>query len=190
MRRTAFILLLLLSLVLTGCGGSSEETTGGTGSGGQVSGATAAPSGGTASGATDCPTEATRRFAKTRFVADVGGAAFLIRRYVYQPYQAGTFQRGAPGRRRALLKAAAASAASAKLLSNASENAKADPVLCRNLAGPLASLTRTLEGLRGSLTTGRFDPALVGGLGGAVSGLLESSGDAGVPVRERPTQLS
>jgi len=177
-------LLVLLSLLLAGCGGSSsqEQATG--------SGASASSSGSTADGAAAaCPTTSTRSFAKTRFVADVGGAAFLVRRYIYQPYQAKTFEKGASGRRVALLKAAAAAAASAKLLKNANENAKADPTLCKSVAGPLTKLTDTLSGLTSSLGTGSFNPALLGGLGGAVTGLLDSSKQAGVQVDEKPTDL-
>jgi len=112
-----------------------------------------------------------------------------VRRYIYQPYQAQKFEKGAAGRRLALVKAAGAAAASAKLLQNASENAKADPTLCKTVAGPLNSLSTTLSGLTSSLGTGTFSPALLGGLGGAVTGLLDSTSKAGVEVTEQPTDL-
>jgi len=183
MRRLA-ALLVLFSLLLTGCGGQDSETKA------SGSGASASSSGDTSDGAAaSCPLTSTRKFAKTRFVADVGGAAFLVRRYIYQPYQAKSFDKGASGRRVALLKAAAAAAGSAKLLKNASDNAKADPTLCKTVAGPLSKLTDTLEGLRGQLGTGTLDPAVLGGLGGAVSGLLDSSKQGGVEVQEQPTDL-
>ena len=189
MRRLA-ALFVLLALLLAGCGGSAETAgtaasapTGGMGTG-------PAPSGNTDLGAAaSCPTTATRSFAKTRFVADVGGAAFLVRRYIYQPYQAGSFTQGADGRTLALVKAAAAAAASAKLLNNATENAKADPTLCKTVAGPLSSLSTTLSGLTSSLRSGNINPALLGGLGGAVTGLLDKTGQAGVPVQEKPVDL-
>jgi len=188
MRRLA-ALLVMLSLLLAGCGGSSSEDTA-TGAGASASASASAGASSDAAAATAaCPATSTRSFAKTRFVADVGGAAFLVRRYIYQPYQAQKFTKGASGRRVALLKAAAAAAASAKLLKNASENAKADPTLCKTVAGPLASLNSTLSGLTSSLSTGTFNPALLGGLGGAVTGLLDSTDKAGVKVEEQPTDL-
>ena len=186
MRRLA-ALFVLLSLLLAGCGGgSSEDTATGTTT---TASASAGASADSSDAAAACPTTSTKSFAKTRFVADVGGAAFLVRRYIYQPYQAQKFQKGAAGRRLALLKAAGAAAASVKLLRNASENAKADPTLCKTVAGPLSSLTSTLSGLTSSLGTGSFSPALVGGLGGAVGGLLDSTSKAGVEVTEQPTDL-
>lgn len=190
MRRTPVVLLVLLGLLLVGCGGSGSSGS----SGGAVTGGSATPTlspsaspGATAAAA--CPTENTRNFAKTRFVADVGGAAFLVNRYIYRPYRDGAFTRGAQGRTVALIKAGAAAAASAKLLSNARKNAEANPTLCRTVAAPLGRLTDTLGGLTTSLREGTFDPRVVGGLGGEVDRLLERSGDAGVPVEERPTRL-
>ena len=183
-------LLLLLGVLLTGCGGSSSDAP--ASSAAQRSATPSAgssPSSSASAAASDCPTENTRSFAKTRFAADVGGAAFLINRYIYRPYRDGAFAQGAQGRTVALVKAGAAAAASAKLLSNARENAKANPTLCRTVAAPLSNLTETLNGLTASLRNGTFSPSLVGGLGGAVSGLLEKSTEAGVPVEEKPTKL-
>ncbi|MDP9436506.1 MAG: hypothetical protein M3P93_15465 [Actinomycetota bacterium] len=188
MRRTLTALLLSV-LLLAGCGGSTDST-GDTGTGTGTGTGTAPTARAASASPAACPTENTRAFAKTRFVADIGGAAFLVRRYIYRPYQAGQFQQGAQGRTLALVKAAAAAAASAKLLSNAAENARANPTLCRTVAQPLENLTGTLNGLVGSLRNGSFDPGVVGGLGGAVTQVLTQSGRAGVPVQERPTGLS
>ena len=112
-----------------------------------------------------------------------------MRRYIYQPYQAGTLSKGANGRTIALVKAGAAAAASVKLLNNATENAKSNPSLCKTLAAPLAALSTQLSGLTSGLTSGNFNPAVVGGLGGAVSSLLGQAGQAGVPVTEQPRGL-
>lgn len=185
MRRLA-TLVLLSSLLLTGCGGSDTETVTPAGPGGAATAGSGATVGTDANG---CPTAATRSFAKTRFAADVGGAAFLINRYLYQPYSAGKFQQGANGRTVALVKAAAAAAASAKLLKNATENAKADPTLCKTLAGPLTQLSTTLDSLTGSLRNGTFNPALLGGLGGAVSGLIGKAEQAGIPIEQKDPGL-
>ncbi len=188
MRRTPVVLLVLLGLFLAGCGGSGSTGSGSSTPASARPGVSPSASSGP-SAAAACPTENTRKFAKTRFAADVGGAAFLVNRYIYRPYRNGAFTRGAQGRTVALIKAGAAAAASAKLLSNARENAQANPTLCRTVAAPLGRLTDTLGGLTTSLREGTFNPRVVGGLGGEVDRLLERSGDAGVPVEERPTRL-
>ena len=139
--------------------------------------------------ATDCPTENTRSFAKTRFVADVGGALFLLNRYIVNPYQKGTFTKGADGRTAALIKAGLAAAATAKLVSNARENAKANPTLCRTVAGPLDQLAASLNGVVDGLKSGSLDAGAIGGLSGLLGSLKQKAGEAGVPVTEQPVPL-
>ena len=117
------VLTLVLALVLTGCGGGGSAE-----SGASSPASTAATSGG--SSTTDCPTENTRSFAKTRVVADVGGALFLLNRYIVNPYQKGSFTKGADGRTAAQIKAGRGAAATAKLGSHARQNAQAHPTLC------------------------------------------------------------
>ncbi len=174
-------LFLLLTLLVTGCNSSSTASTRTTTTTAAVTTPAAASSG--ASGSS-CPTSNTTSFAKTRFVADLGGAAFALRRYVYQPYKAGKFTKGANGRTVALIKAAAAAAASVKLLHNADANAKANPTLCRTIAAPLSSLISTVSGLTHSTLDGGGAAGLHGGLGGSLTGLLSKAGTAGVPVTE------
>lgn len=194
-------LVLALATLLTGCKGSSttssapppaqsstQSSTGAsaaTGAGGSA-GAVVRGSSSPSPAATACPTQNTRSFAKTRFVGDVGGAAFLIRRYLYQPYRQGKFVKGASGRRIALVKAAAAAAASAKLLKNASENAKANPTLCRTIAAPLSHLTDAVSSLTHG---GSFDPGTLAGLDGGISNLLGAASSAGIAVKEQPRSL-
>ncbi len=199
-RLSAFV--LMFTLFVAGCGGSS--TTGAGGSlptvvasqsagapvAGASTGATASADATAATTATTCPTSNTRAFAKTRFVTDLGGSAFLIRRYLYQPYTAGTFTKGHSGRRVALIKGAVAAATVVKLLKNATLNAKANPTLCKALAAPLAGLTDKISGLAGSLVGGGLDPGVLGGLGGTVTGLLGKAKAAGVPVTEQPVPAS
>lgn len=150
MPRLAAMAVLLCALVVGGCGSSKTVSTGPASAAASSSASASAPSGGStaasgslspgggstaASGspspgaASSCPTANTRSFAKTRFVADVGGSLFLMRRYVLQPYQAGSFRKGAKGRTKAIIKAGVAAATTAKLVKNASENAKANPTL-------------------------------------------------------------
>ena len=176
------VLTLVLALVLGGCGGG-----GSTESGASSPAATATSSGGTT--ATACPTENTRSVAKTRFVADVGGALFLLNRYIVNPYQKGSFTKGADGRTAALIKAGLAAAATAKLVSNARENAKANPTLCKTIAGPLDQLAASLNGVVDGLKSGSLDAGAIGGLSGLLGSLKQKAAEAGVPVTEQPVPL-
>jgi hypothetical protein len=180
--RLLTVLTLVLALVLGGCGGG-----GSTESGASSPAATATSSGGTT--ATACPTENTRSFAKTRFVADVGGALFLLNRYIVNPYQKGSFTKGADGRTAALIKAGLAAAATAKLVSNARENAKANPTLCKTVAGPLGQLTSSLNGVVDGLKSGSLDAGAIGGISGLLGSLQQKSAEAGVPVQEQQVPL-
>ena len=182
--RSVILLPLLLMAVLVGCGGEDTGTAAGTPAAGASSPGAA---GGSASPAA-CPTENTRSFAKTRFVADLGGAAFLTKRYIYDPYQAGTFQKGADGRTAAVVKAGLAAAASAKLLSNARENALANPTLCKTVATPMASAIATLSGVTGALASGNLNA--LGTLGPALDSIRGAATKAGVDVPEREVGLN
>ena len=128
-------------------------------------------------------------FAKTRFVADVGGSLFLLNRYLLKPYRAGAFTKGAQGRTKALIKAGLAAAATAKLVSNARENAKANPTLCKTVAGPLGQLASSLNGVVDGLKSGSLDAGAIGGISGLLGSLQQKSGQAGVPVQEQPVPL-
>jgi hypothetical protein len=181
--RLLTVLTLVLALVLGGCGGG-----GSTQSGASSPATTAATSSGGTT-ATACPTENTRSFAKTRFVADVGGALFLLNRYIVKPYQKGTFTKGADGRTAALIKAGLAAAATAKLVSNARENAKANPTLCKTIAAPLDQLAASLNGVVDGLKSGSLDAGAIGGLSGLLGSLKQKAAEAGVPVTEQPAPL-
>ena len=191
MRRILIIPALVLSLLVAGCGSSKKTTTGGASatSSSQADSTSTNSTGTTATGAAACPTDNTRKFAKTRFVTDVGGALFLVNRYVLQPYRAGTFAKGAHGRTLALVKAAAAVAATTKLLKNAQENAKADPTLCKTVSGPLTRLTNGLSGVVSGLKSGSLSAGAVSGLGGLLGSVKSGAAKAGVPVQEQQVPL-
>ncbi len=200
MRRILIIPALLLSLLVAGCSGSTAKTAatgaagavtsaggavtsagGAVGSSVQAGASSVAGSTGAAT-ATGCPTSNTRSFAKTRFVADVGGALVLLNRYVLKPYKAGSFRKGAHGRTIALIKAGTAVAATAKLVKNAQVNAQANPTLCRAVSGPLGKLSSSLTGVVGGLTAGSL-PGGIGGLGGLVNSVKSGATQAGIPIK-------
>ncbi len=192
MRRLFVIPALVLSLLVAGCGGSSTKSTTGAGassSSGQTAAATAGDTAAAGTSSTDCPSDNTRSFAKTRFVADVGGALFLANRYVLQPYKAGKFTKGASGRTVALIKAATAVAATTKLLKNAQTNAQANPTLCKAVSGPLSKLTNAMGGLTSGLKSGSLPTSALAGIGGLLGTVKSAAGKAGIPVSEQSVPL-
>ena len=183
--RAALLLpLLIAAALLVGCGGSDTAGSSQSAAAGVSSSADAGSSGQPATG---CPTENTRSFAKTRFVADLGGAAFLTKRYIYTPYREGKFRKGASGRTLAVVKAGVAAATSVKLLKNAQENAQANPTLCKTIAVPLSSAIASLGGVTAALSGG--DLTVLSGLGSALDNLRGLAGRSGVDVPEQQVGL-
>jgi len=160
-RRTPPIVAVLLavSLLLTGCGGKSSTATGTSGSGGSSqSQASTAPQGqastGTGAAGTQCPSSNTKNFAKSRFVLHTGEAFGAFHRYLYKPYQAGSFHKGSPGRLKAFVKAGAAALFIKRQVRLATEDVKANPTLCKAVAAPLAKVGDTISGAVSKLKGG------------------------------------
>lgn len=136
---------------------------------------------------TGCPTTNEKAFAKTRFVANVGIIIGTFHHWIYAPYKAGTFQKGAKGRTVALIKAGLAAAFVYNRTSAAVKDAKASPLLCKSIAGPLSAAASKLSGLKDAIKGGNFaDLTSVNGLFGTVSSGLAA---AGLPVKEKPANV-
>ncbi len=180
----AFVPLVAASVTLTACGPSKASNT----SAVIAPAATATSSTATTGAATGtdtasgCPTSNTRAFAKTRLVADLGIIAGTFHRYLYKPWQAGSFNKGANGRTFAIVKAAGTAALDAKLLANATENIKSNPTLCKVLVQPMTQL-------EGKLASFKSD-ALAGNLGfiddaqQAVTTIEQQATSAGLKIQE------
>lgn len=178
---------LAATIALTGCGssdksGSAASTTTSTSTAVSTTSATGTAVS-SASSSTQCPTSNTRSFAKTRFVGDVGLVAGSFHRYIYKPYQAGTFQKGADGRTKALVKAGITAAADAKLINNAYENVQASPALCKVLIGPLGQLKDAMGGLKGQITSGNL--GAIANVEGLVNQVTSKSSANGAPITEK-----
>ena len=179
-------------IALTGCHGGSDASTSPTAASASstlespatsTTSATSATSmGSTVGQPAACPTENTRSFAKTRFVADLGLTAGTFHRYIYKPYKAGAFDKGAKGRTLALIKAGATAAADVKLLHNATKNVQANPTLCATLAKPIGQLANQLSALSSEVTSGNL--AGITSVEPLVSGLMSAATSAGIPVKE------
>ena len=102
--------------------------------------------------AASCASAGTRKIPKTRLLADLALTYGAFHRYLYKPYKAGAFRKGAHGRTKAIIKAGLATAAIVKLLSNAKKNAAADPTLCKfvpsidNVKASLSNLANKIKG--------------------------------------------
>jgi putative hemolysin len=151
-RIVIFILAsMLLAGAVTACSSPSKSSSP-PAAAAQTSASTASASSGS------CAEAGTRKIPKTRLLTDLALTYGPFHRYLYKPYQAGTFHKGASGRTTAIIKAGLASAAIVKLLSNASQNAAADPTLCKyvpninNIKSGLSSLAGKIKG--GTATSG------------------------------------
>ncbi len=101
------LVLVLPLLVIAGCGpasssssppGSTTSPTTSAAADPPPSASDAAPVDGT------CPTTSTTSFAKTKFALHAGLAFGAFHRYLWKPYRAGTFGKGASGRVTAFVK--------------------------------------------------------------------------------------
>jgi hypothetical protein len=155
---TKRVIVLVISMMLllggaTACGSSSSSTQAAAPASQAASSAVTS----TASAAVaSCASAGTREIPKTRLLADLALTYGAFHRYLYKPYQAGTFRKGAHGRTTAIIKAGQASAVIVKLLSNAQKNAAADPTLCKyvpNMDTIKASLTSLASKIRGGTAT-------------------------------------
>ena len=137
--RLVVVLGLVLALVLSGCGGGGSSTTGATSPGPAASSSGASPSASELGRRRTVRRRTPGRSPRPGSSPTSAGPCSCCNRYIVKPYRAGTFKKGASGRTVALIKAGLAAAATAKLVSNARENAKArpDPVQDhRRPAGP------------------------------------------------------
>jgi hypothetical protein len=170
-----------LLLALTACGASKSTATAGSRPSASVPGGVQA----TPTVPASCPTTPTKKFAKTRFVADVGLAFGSFHRYVLKPYQAGEFKPGASGRTKALVKAAASAAFSANRLNAAGKRVDDDPTLCKTLKAPLEALWAKLSALTAKLKSGNFDPNEITSTEGSIEGVRQNAGRVGVPIKDQ-----
>jgi len=169
------VLALILGLIImfggaTACSSSGKSTNAAT-SASQAAAGNASQSASAAS----CAQAGTRKIPKTRLLADLGLTYGAFQRYLYKPYKAGAFQKGANGRTKALIKAGLASAAIVKLLSNASKNAAADPTLCKYVPN-INNIKNSLSNLTGKVKDGTASPSEIDGTSNQFGQLQNATG--------------
>ena len=167
------LVLAMASLALAGCGSSSGSST-------STSSDTSASAG--AAPSTKCPTENTKSFAKTKFVLHTGLAFGAFHRYLYKPFKAGTFKKGASGRLRAFIKGGLAALFVKREIRIASEDVKANPTLCKLLAAPLAKFGDLMGGLVNNLKGG--DITSIGAAEETLNTITSLAGGNGVNIKE------
>ena len=172
-RRNTAVLALLLAACLLAAGCSKSATTSST---------PAAPATAATSAAT-CPTSNTTAFAKTKFVLHTGLAFGTFHRYIYTPYKAGTFSKGAQGRIVAFARAAATVLFIKRELRLATADVKANPTLCKAIAAPLSMLSSAVGGAVTKLRGG--DASGVTDANSQIAGIASSSSAGGAPITER-----
>jgi hypothetical protein len=123
-----------------------------------------------------------QKFARARFAEYAGLASGATDEWIVRPWKAGTFKKGARGRRNALLKAELAGSFARDRLRAAVRGAQGDPRLARSLA-PLVPGIARLNDLPSRLRKGDESAAR---LYAEVVGQVKDAGrSAGVPVRNQ-----
>ena len=163
------VLVLILGLMIM-FGGATACSSSGT----STNAATSASQSASAANAS-CAQAGTRKIPKTRLLADLGLTYGAFQRYLYKPYRAGAFQKGANGRTKALIKAGLATAAIVKLLSNASKNAAADPTLCKYVPN-INNIKSSLSNLTGKVKDGTASSTDIDGTSNLFGQLQSATG--------------
>jgi hypothetical protein len=175
MLRRSFVVIPILVLALSACGTRAKAPD---------EGAPAVLAPKPVAEAT-CPATATRRFAKTRFVANAGLAAGAFHRYIYKPFRGGAFKNGAHHHKRAIAKAAIAGVFALDQLRRAKNNVQADPKLCQTLSAPLASLSGKIKGMTDNMRNGHADPSQLSSTKGALEGFRSKAGSEGAGFQDK-----
>ncbi len=129
-----------------------------------------------------CPTSNTTPFAKTKFVLHVGLAAGTFHRYIYKPFQAGSFRSGAHGRITALLKAGATALFDEHEVRKAIQDVKASPALCKVLIAPLTALDSKFLAIKSQIAGG--DTSGLADANSSVASVSSLSAQGGAPITE------
>lgn len=135
--------LLLVAFVATGC--KSKTAASPSGAAQTVSASTVTGGAGSVQPAVACPASNTTSFAKTKFVLHTGLAFGAFHRYLYKPYQAGTFKSGAHGRISAFIKSGLAALYIKREVRLASTDVAANPLLCRAIGAPLRTVGTDIQ---------------------------------------------
>jgi hypothetical protein len=182
------VVLLLAVLVTAGCGPNTNNASAASASSSSTAQGDAIPADPSGSAADSqpidesCPSSNTVAFAKTKFVLHSGLAFGAFHRYLYKPYQAGTFKKGASGRITAFIKGGLAALFIKREIRLASEDVKANPTLCKAIAAPLGKIGDSVQSAFDKLKGG--DASGVTNVNSLVSSVEGTSNNDGVAITE------
>jgi hypothetical protein len=188
-RTMAVALSIALLAFVGGCSSSPSSSSAAGGAGGAGASTATARAAASPSASATCPAKSTKKAAKTLFVVDVGVSVGAFKKWIYNPWKAGSFNKGTKGRIKAIIKAAVAGAFVINRLNAAKVNAQSDPLLCKLMIAPIKKVTSSLQGLVGKAKTGRLNPADVAGASGDLGQLQSASSGAGAPVKEQNASI-
>jgi len=129
------------------------------------------------------------KFAKTRFAANValaGGAAY---QWIYKPFKAGTFKKGAHGRTGALIKGGLAGLFTYNRLHAALNDAKGDPTLSK-LVAPLTKSVDDLKAAGSKLRHGDASAADMSSFTNTINQVKGAASKDGVSIKDKVPSLS
>ncbi len=179
--RLIAVLIIPVVLLVGGCGHKQESAQGNTTS----DSIPADPSGDAGDAAPisqTCPDKATTSFAKTKFVAHSGLAFGAFHRWLWKPFQAGTFKKGADGRIKAFIKGGLSALFVKREVRLAATDVQADPTLCKAIIAPLDKLGDTVQAAFDKLKGG--DASGITDLNTSIGSIESISQKDGVPIQE------
>ncbi|MFF4650591.1 hypothetical protein [Streptomyces sp. NPDC001380] len=167
--------LLAALLLVSGCSSSGSSSSG------SSPGATSA-----ANPASPSPTGSQEKvkLAKAKFVANAGLAAGATYQWLYKPYKAGKFKKGADGRKLALVKAGLAGAFTYNRLKAAINDAKGDPLLSKAVA-PLTGGVEKLKQAAANIRNGSDPESGAGQFQGVIDSFKQAGQSAGATVTDQ-----
>lgn len=176
-------LIIPVVLLVGGCGHKQPTaTTNGASSSDSLPGD---PSGSAADAAPitqTCPAQATTSFAKTKFVAHSGLAFGAFHRYLWKPFEAGSFKKGTSGRVKAFLKGGLAALFVKREIRLATTDVQADPTLCKSIIAPLDKIGDTVQSAFDKLKGG--DASGLTDLNSSIGSIESTSQKDGVAIQE------
>ena len=128
------------------------------------------------------------QFAKARLVLHTGLAIGAFKKWIYDPWKDGSFSQGAPGRKKAIAKAALAGAFTLSQLKEARDAAQSDDQL-RGLGDKLSSTIGLVTAFIPGIDNGKINAVQIIALAGAFAGLKSLAAKDGAPVKAITSQI-
>ncbi|WP_372458006.1 hypothetical protein [Streptantibioticus parmotrematis] len=182
------LLLAALLMTLTACGGGGHKAAAGAASPSVPATASAsvtAPATGAAADSSTSPV----KLAKTKFVLNSSLAAGATYQWIYKPYKAGTFKKGAKGRTFALVKAGLAGGFTYNRLKAALHDAQGDKTLAK-LVAPLTKSVDSLKALPAKLKKGESPDSTVNSFQDTINNVKSTAKKDGDNVTDKVPSLS